>query len=178
MPKDLLERFRKGDTDAFEFLVNEFAPRLKGFFLRLGAQNATAEDLVQHVFLKLYKNKNNYSAKGRVDAFIFQVARNVFIDYRRRRQNISLDEEWDAEDSSPFGAGEVEEKDRNSLLRKIVSEQELEVKELLELAVMQKLPYEKVGEILGIPAGTVKSRVFYTLRRLRSEYKDLERELF
>ena len=89
-----------------------------------------------------------------------------------------MDEEWDAEDSSPFGAEEVEEKDRNSLLRKIVSEQELEIKELLELAVMQKLPYEKVGEILGIPAGTVKSRVFYTLRRLRSEYKDLERELF
>ena len=167
---DLLERFRSGDREAFQTLVCEMGPRLKGLFLRQGAQAATAEDLTQDVFLRIYNSKTTYQATGRLDAYFFRIARNIWIDSRRKKRPVLLgDDQPDAIDSAPSPVEQVDLADRAAQLRQWVAELDPEAHELVELAVLQQLPYREISEILGIPVGTVKSRVFYTLRRLREQ---------
>ncbi len=174
-PSDLLGRFRSGDREAFQQLVREMGPRLKGFFLRQGAQPATAEDLTQDVFLRIYNSTTSYQATGRLEAYFFRIARNIWIDSRRKKKPVSLgDGQPDSVDEALSPVDQVDIADRAARLRQWVHELEPESRELIELAVLQQLPYKEVSDILEIPVGTVKSRVFYTLRRLREQASSID----
>ncbi len=167
-PDDLLVRFRAGDPAAFDQLVQDMGPRLKGFFLRQGAQEATAEDLSQHVYLRAFQSRERYQPTGRLDAYLLRIARNLWIDNRRRKRPVRFgDEPPECPDPSPGPLDQVVGTDRAELLREGMERLDEDTRELLELAVLQQLPYKDVGELLGIPVGTVKSRVYYSLRKLR-----------
>ena len=165
---DLLTRFREGDPSAFSSLVAEMGPRLKGFFLRQGAQASTAEDLTQHVFLRVYQSSDRYQASGRLAAYLLRIARNLWIDYCRKKRPFSLGESFpDAADSGPGPVELGEAGDRAALLRKALASMDSATQEIIEMAVLQQLPYQDVAAVLHIPVGTVKSRVYYALRKLR-----------
>lgn len=171
---DLLIRFAAGDPAAFDELVANMGPRLKGYFLRQGAQSTTAEDLVQNVFVRLLQNVARYQASGRLDAFCLRIARNLWIDHRRRGGRVfSSDEAFDRADPGPGPVQLADNDDRASFLRVALGELDSETRELLELAVLQQLPYKEVSVMLEIPVGTVKSRVYYSLRRLREKLNNL-----
>ncbi|MCH2100825.1 MAG: sigma-70 family RNA polymerase sigma factor [Planctomycetes bacterium] len=176
-PDDLLVRFQAGDAAAFDQLVSEMGPRLKGYFLRQGAQNATAEDLTQLVFVRVFQARQRYKSSGRLDAYLLRIAHNLWIDSRRRKRFLTGGDDLpDAVDSSPGPAEEAVAGDRASVLRAALGRLPVETRELLELAVLQRLPYQEVSEILDIPVGTVKSRVYYSLRKLRDKLAVLEPE--
>jgi len=151
-------------------------PRLKGFFLRLGAQNSTAEDLTQDVFLRVLNSLDRYQESGRLDAYLLRIARNLWIDSRRRHRPVAVgDAVQDTPDElQPGPVAAAEERDRARLLRQALAQCEPETRELLELAVLQRLPYAEVGVILGVPVGTVKSRVHYALKRLKDRISGLD----
>ncbi len=174
-PEDLLTRFAAGESAAFDELVAEMGPRLKGYFLRQGAQAATAEDLVQNVFVRIIQNLPRYQPSGRLDAFCLRIARNLWIDNRRRSGRVFQSEEVQhREDPKPGPVLVAEAEDRAELLRAALRKLDPETRELLELAVLQQLPYKEVSMILEIPVGTVKSRVYYSLRRLRERIQGLD----
>lgn len=165
---DWLARHRAGDPDAFDRLVAEMAPRLKGYFLRQGAEGGTAEDLTQNVFVRILQNLDRYQANGQMDAYVLRIARNLWIDHRRRHARFHVVQaEFEEADERAGPDLEAQRLDRADRVRAALAGLEPEVRELLELAVLQHLPYRSVSEILHIPVGTVKSRVFYALRRLR-----------
>ncbi|RMH03776.1 MAG: RNA polymerase sigma factor [Planctomycetota bacterium] len=167
--RDLLARSRDGDRAALAELVGSMGPRLKGFFLRLGAQEATAEDLTQDVFLRVLQSMDRYQESGRLDAYLLRIARNLWID-RRRRVRPAAAAEVLLEVPDPVEPGPSERagtRDRAERIRRVLAGCDPATRELLELAVLQRLPYVEVGRILDIPVGTVKSRVHYALRRLR-----------
>ncbi|MDP7062826.1 MAG: RNA polymerase sigma factor [Planctomycetota bacterium] len=171
---DLLTRFAAGDSAAFDELVASLAPRLKGYFLRQGAQSSTAEDLVQNVFVRLLQNASRYQASGRLDAFCLRIARNLWIDHCRRGGRVfSSDEAFDRADPRPGPVQMADSGDRAGLLRLALEQLDADTRELLELAVLQQLPYREVSVILEIPVGTVKSRVYYSLRKLRDHLHHL-----
>jgi RNA polymerase sigma-70 factor (ECF subfamily) len=175
--EDLLTRFNQGDAAAFAELVELFGPRLKGFFLRKGVQASTAEDLSQHVFIRLYNSASRYQARGRFDSFCFQVAHNIFLDHcRSKKVTLHGDGIPEQSDERTQASEQVESRDRDQILRKILAEQDDETRELLELAVLQRLAYSDVSAILDIPVGTVKSRVHYALRRMRGQFKKYEQD--
>lgn len=176
-PGDLLARFQGGDEDAFGELVARMGPRLKGYFLRQGADEATAEDLTQNAFLRVLQSARRYRPEGRLDAFFLRVARNLWIDHRRRGPP-SVRAEGAARDGggAPSPAELAGRSDRAARLRQALADLDGDTRELLELAVLQGLPYRDVAGILGIPVGTVKSRVFYALRRLREQLGALAEE--
>ncbi len=172
---DLLARCQHGDPDAFDLLVREMAPRLKGYFLRQGAEAATADDLAQSVFVRVLQSLDRYRPTGQMSAYLLRIARNLWIDHTRRARKLRRVEdqpEWS--DARPGPHQVAEASDRASQVRAALAELDHDARELLELAVLQKLPYKEVAEILGVPVGTVKSRVFYALRRLRDRLAALE----
>ncbi len=176
-PEDHLTRFAAGDPAAFETLVAEMGPRLKGFFLRQGANLHLAEDLVQNVFMRILRHTPRYQASGRLDAFCLRVARNLWIDNRRKAGRVFPSEDAaERADPSPgpdFYAGQS---DRAEKLRQALAELDSGTRELLELAVLQQLPYKEVAMMLEIPVGTVKSRVYYCLRKLRVRLEALQED--
>lgn len=173
--QDLLVRFAAGDPAAFEELVAEMGPRLKGYFLRQGAQPSSAEDLVQNVFVRLIRNLARYQPSGRLDAYCLRIARNLWIDDRRRSgREFTSDEAFHCADPNPGPVELADQDDRATQLRAALQRLDPATRELLELAVLQQLPYKEVGLMLEIPVGTVKSRVYYSLRRLRDRVQALD----
>lgn len=177
MSDDLLARHRDGDPDAFDLLVREMAPRLKGYFLRQGAEPSTAEDLAQNVFVRVLQSLDRYRPSGQMDAYFLRIARNLWIDHHRRHARFHVvRQEVEEADGRDGPDGEAQRLDRADHVRAVLADLEPELRELLELAVLQRLPYKEVSEILHIPIGTVKSRVFYALRDLRERLAALEGE--
>ncbi len=172
---DPLIRFRNGDPQAFEDLTASMGPRLLGFFQRCGAGPGLAEDLTQHVFLRVLQGIGRYRATGRWESWFLRIARNLWIDHcRRRRPFVSSAALEDAPDSSPGPPELASRSERAARIREVFSQLDPASQELLELTVFQQLPYRDVAEILGIPVGTVKSRVFYTLRRMRERADEFD----
>jgi len=168
---DLLVRHREGDPLALPELVEGMGPRLKGFFLRQGAQINTADDLAQDVFVRALQGLDRYQPAGRLDAFLLRIARNLWIDHCRRKRPLPASDAF--YDNPDPGAGPSDlalQKDRTAWVRAQFCRLEESTRELLDLAILQRLPYAEVSVILGIPVGTVKSRVHYALRHLREHF--------
>ena len=172
--QDPLVALQAGDPRPFERFVHDQAPGLVGFFLRLGATRSEAEDLAQDSFLRMVQRLDRYQPQGRPQAWLLRIARNAWID-RRRRDAIrpwrsggaAVDElELPVEEPGPLVAAEErEDQDRlHAALDRLPQGQ----REVFELGGLQGLPYGEVGEMLGIPVGTVKSRMHHAARRLRS----------
>jgi RNA polymerase sigma-70 factor (ECF subfamily) len=179
--RDPLAALRRGDPRLLEAFVEAEAGSFLRFFRRLGASLHEAEDLVQEVFLKLYRSAPTYDPRSAFGAFALRVARNAWIDRRRRRgvrpEGPALDELEGAAGSSgaerfearsdPSHASERgEELERVARAMASLSAAHAEV---IELAILQALPYAQIAQVLDIPVGTVKSRVFHAVRHLRAQ---------
>ena len=185
-PPDPLDALRGGDPRPFEAFVAEWSGRLMGFFRRLGAGRSEAEDLTQDVFLKVYRSTPTYQARSAFGAYVLRVARNAWID-RRRRQAVRPGADAagageDGELAPEFGDPRaedptlrVESGEESERLRAALSHLPPAHAEVFELAVLQERPYAEIAELLDIPVGTVKSRVFHAIRKLRAELEDKPR---
>ena len=180
---ELMLQVAAGDESAFEPLVELVFGRLVGFFRRLGADAALAEDCAQEALLKVYRARAKYTARARFTTYLFHVARNHWIDvYRHRKvgprmysadtlgdEDEGRSREFEAPPSEPGGSlrhGELAE----ALERAVagLGEEQLEV---FVLARVENLRYQEIGEILGIPVGTVKSRMHAAWRQIRDALK-------
>ena len=181
LPTDPLLALRAGDSRPFEAFVRAGVPALLAFFGRLGVAHEEAEDLVQDVFLKLYQHAPRYRGEERFRAFCLRVAKNVWIDRGRRRgarpKERSLGPLEDGDDgpgvaetlASP-APGPVERaavREDAGRLREAVAALPEGQRLVFELGVLQELSYAEIGSILTIPTGTVKSRMFHAVRKLR-----------
>lgn len=181
---DPLVALGEGDTKPFEAFVIHETPTFLAFFRRLGAQPSEAEDLTQDLAFKLYRQADSYRAEGRFRAFAFRVARNLWIDRvrkvgrepRRTQGPVGddmpslLDSLADERQAEPGRALEQREEAERLILALVqLSEGQRLV---FELGVMQELPYQEISEILDVPVGTVKSRMFHAVRNLRSALEE------
>ena len=158
------------NRDAFAVLVRRHQKMLLNFFARSGVQY-DCEDLVQQTFLRLYRYRDRYVATAKVTTFLFLLARQVWIDELRRRKRRerlaeSLAAEPHPEFAEPAGASAGASGDMD-LARALAALPE-GLRQVVELGVYQELPYAEITEILGIPVGTVKSRMFTALAKLRA----------
>ena len=181
--RDPLAALAVGRPELFEEFVTTEVGSLLGFFRRLGAGPGEVEDLVQETVLKLFRGAQNYQPSGRFEAYAFRAARNVWIDSRRRaavRERTTPESEEavlplveDAPGREPEPFEELQLEERSKALYAAVRRLDAIHREAFELGVMQGLPYIEVSELLGVPVGTIKSRVYNAVQRLR---EDLHRE--
>ena len=166
--EELMLMAAKDDQAAFEQLVVRHQKPLLNFFYRLGVYT-DAEDLVQLTFVRLYRYRERYSPDAKFTTFLYLLARQVRVDEVRKRIRLrnlreKLAEENRRAEPPPADAPYTGASDDLQAALAQLSEAHREV---VVLGMLQDLPYAEVAEILGLPVGTVKSRMFHALRTLR-----------
>ena len=174
---DLLHRVaQSGDVEAFRKLFQAFAPRVKAYMMRQGADANTAEDLAQETLLTVWRKAGLYSdVKGSATTWIFTIARNLRIDKLRREVAWQpLPEGADEEPSEDMAPDEeVSERERREKVRAVLTELPADQSEVVSLSYIEGLSHSEIAERLSLPLGTVKSRMRLAYSKLREAVEDL-----
>jgi RNA polymerase sigma-70 factor (ECF subfamily) len=180
----IMERIRDGDQEAVTLLVQRFQNEMVGFFYHLCWDQLVAEELVQDVFVNVYRSRHRYQPTAKVRTFLYRIAHNLWIDHiRRQKHHLSIDAEFGERSlrlsdvlkapSSP----DPEAEGRDELIRQRLQESLDGLpegqREVFVLANNHNMKYQEIAEVLGIPEGTVKSRMHNAVRSLRDELQDL-----
>ena len=175
-------RAGRGDHEAYAALYDRWSGPILRYFYHLCYDRDGAEDLMQEVFLRIWRAAPRYVVTARFSTYLFQVAKNLWINERakvlRRPLRISLDAPRDGtEDGENLaarldsGAERPEDaasrRETGRRVRAAVDGLSEKLREVLVLAAFQEMPYAEVAEVLGIPEGTVKSRMWAAVRALR-----------
>jgi RNA polymerase sigma-70 factor (ECF subfamily) len=165
------------DRRAFAALFDHFAPRIKGFIRRRGVEAAQAEDLAQDVMLTVWKRAKLYKRdQGTVSTWVFTIARNRHIDVIRRERRPEFDpgDPTLTTESLPEGDTVLSQAEIASRLRAAIDELPQDQVEVLKKNFFEDKPHSEIAIELGLPLGTVKSRVRLALAKLRQVTQDLE----
>jgi RNA polymerase sigma-70 factor (ECF subfamily) len=180
---DYLARYREGEAQAFRQLVDAYRERMLQFFYRLCWDRDRAEDLVQELFLKLILGSKRYRPEGRMSTFVYRVATNLWIDhYRQQRPRprfYSFDQVVLPGDDAPSTVDyardeptppqQLADGEERAALRRALERLTEPHRLVFELAVYQERPYGEISDLLGIPVGTVKSRMHNAVAALKDQ---------
>lgn len=160
------------DKDAFQELYRYYAPRLKSFLLGQGAGSHMAEEVVQETMVKVWRKASLFDpAKASASTWIFTIGRNLRIDMLRKasRPEPDFDDPAFVPDPEPLASDAIFREQQDRLLMAAVNELPETQSEILKLSFFQERTHGQIAEQLGLPLGTVKSRIRLALSKLRSE---------
>lgn len=168
---DLVERIAAhADREAFARLYLHFAPRVKGYLIRLGAEGGLAEELAQEVLLTVWRKAASFDRRqSSVSTWLYTIARNRRIDVLRRERRPALDPDDPALVPAAPVAADVAADDtrRDATLRVAIAELPAEQADLLQLAFYEGKSHSEIAAARALPLGTVKSRMRLAFNRLR-----------
>lgn len=169
MPNDIAvwEKIRAGDASAFESLFLETGPRLRAF-LRVYCGGIDAEDLVQETFLQIWKRPDGYDPeRGTLRQYIYGIARKRTAQRRRESPHASASPEEAQRSASCRTYEGGTNGDLFAAMREGMLRLDTDERGLLWLREVEGYSYSELAETLGIPLGTVKSRLFSARESLR-----------
>jgi RNA polymerase sigma factor (sigma-70 family) len=169
---ELVELLKQREQSAFSYLYDNYAAALYGIILSIVPDRELANDVLQEVFVKIWKQVTLYDAsKGRLFTWMMNIARNASIDmlrsknYQRSKQNRELTETvYEKGGSTSTNIEQIG-------LRKLVNSLREEYKVLLELSYFEGFTQDEISKMLNIPLGTVKTRLRSALIQLRELVK-------
>lgn len=163
-----------GDRPAFAALFRHFAPRIKGFLLRGGADEALAEELAQETMVVLWRRAASFDpARAQVSTWLYTIARNLRIDHHRRGAGgaVAAPDDWDPEQQPADAHLRPDElllaAQRERGVQQALAELPPEQAQVLRLSFFDEHPHSRIAQDLGIPLGTVKSRIRLAVTQLR-----------
>ena len=197
--EELVVRYRKGDSPAFEELVRRHHDDLIRFLIRLVGNRAVAEDAFQDTFLQVHLSADTFDTTRRFKPWLFTIAANKARDALRRsarRKTLDL--------SAPISGGgggggngpdsgartyvdlmevdvpqpdqQLNDKERNDAVQRAVDELPWSLREILLLAYFQRLSYNQIADTLEIPLGTVKSRLHSAVAAFAKKLRQVSSE--
>ena len=186
-----MEAFRGGDPQAFEVLVSRHGRGLYNFLLRSVRTQHRAEELLQEVMLRVVKSKGRYQRSAKFTTWVYTIARNLSVDESRRvrfRDHQSLDAPLrgrDGEGSTRTRLGRLAAHDvptdmaadaprLRGRLRAAIDQLPDEQREVFLMRQVSGMSFREIGDIVGAPENTVKSRMRYALEKLRHDLADLD----
>lgn len=166
----------RGDRDAFAALFDHFAPRVKGYLMRLGLPAAQAEELAQEAMLTVWRRAEQFDpATHGAAAWIFTIARNLRVDAVRRDRLVPrLDLMAEEPPPPPHADATVEASQHGERVRAALASLPDEQAEVVRLSFFDDRPHAEIERALGIPLGTVKSRLRLAMARLRTLLDDMK----
>jgi RNA polymerase sigma-70 factor, ECF subfamily len=175
---DFLQRIaERGDVEAFRKLFQSYAPRVKSYMMRQGADANTAEELAQETMLTVWRKAGLYSGeKGSATTWIFTIARNLRIDRLRRELNwVALPEGHNEEASTDALPDDVvSEQERKVRVQQALKELPADQLEVVSLSYIEGLSHSEIADRLHLPLGTVKSRMRLAYQKIRELVEDLK----
>ena len=175
--EQLMAKAAKGSDTTFEELYRRYARRLKGFFfLQLGGDEELAADAMHDVFLRAYEARSRYQEGRRVDTWLFTIAYNICRNhYRSNAYEAQLLATLDAE---PITNQQIEvQLDQTALdeaLTQVLDELPAPLHQIFSLHYQEELTIPQIAEIVGVPEGTIKSRLHKTMNIIRKKLKKYE----
>jgi len=162
----------KQDQAAFAKLFAHFAPRVKGFLMKSGADASLAEECTQEVMATLWRKARMFDpSRASASTWIYTIARNRKIDaLRKQRRPEPEDLPWGPE-AEPEQADAIGLKQETEQLAVAIKELPEKQRSLIEQAYYGDLSHSEIAEITGLPLGTIKSRIRSALERLRHAMK-------
>ncbi len=161
---------RDRDRAAFSALFAHFAPRLKTYLLRQGADNALAEELVQEAMLTVWRRAETYDRRqSTVSTWLYTVVRNKRIDRirRERRPEVDLNDPLLVPDEPQSQEAVIDAGQTEMRLRTAIADLPAEQADLIRIAFFEDRTHRDIAESQNLPLGTVKSRIRLALARLR-----------
>ena len=180
--KKLVKEIIAGSEEAYEALVNLYKERLFKLMARFTKDPFDQEDLVQEVFLKVFKNIKNFKFDSALFTWIYRIAVNAASDYlsARKKKPLML-----VENLQIFEKGPKTRKEASIPVKNLLSSEKREIaitvlskipekfRKVLILREYEDLPYQEIAQILGISIGTVESRLFRARKRFLLEAEKL-----
>ncbi|MCR4317791.1 MAG: RNA polymerase sigma factor [Planctomycetes bacterium] len=181
-----LQRFLQGDSDAFDAIIERHYRNLRHYIFAMVGSEHDAEDLVHDVFIKVMRKADTFEPKFKVSTWLYRVARNTVLDflkYEGRRKHQSLDAPIgplsqgeagnvfaDLVPSSALESFELaSKKELITLITRYIGELTDQRREALTLHYFQGLRYSEISDIVGVPEGTLKFRVFEAVREIKGK---------
>jgi RNA polymerase sigma-70 factor, ECF subfamily len=171
----LVNRIAAGDKLAMQALFARHRTPLYRWLLRFVDNETLAEDLLSEVFLDVWRQAGRFEGRSLVSTWLLSIARFKALSARRRRTEAELDEKIQTTVADPANDPEAafQEKNRGELLRKALTRVSREHRQIIDLVYYHEKSIEECAQILGIPAATVKTRMFYARKKLAELVKDV-----
>ncbi len=189
--EQLLQQFIAGDSSAFELIVRRHMRELYQFVVRFTSDSVAAEDVVQDTLIQVHRSAESFDPEKRFKPWLFTIAANKardFIRRRTRRRELPINAKMTEEDQSsqhfvdlfsaelPEPDSEMMTEEGRKFVRQVVEAMPEKLREILILAYFHRLPYRDIADVVGIPVGTVKSRLHAAVAAFRKGYEACQRQ--
>jgi RNA polymerase sigma-70 factor (ECF subfamily) len=192
--EQLLQDYREGDTQAFRTLITRHQDDLLRFLVRLTGDRQAADDIFQETFLQVHISADTFDPARRFKPWLFTIAANKARDLLRkrvRRQEVDISAPVNRNGGGDSGGQTfvdlmevdvpppdegLEARERDQQVQEAINRMPLSLREILLLAYFQRLSYAQIADELGIPLGTVKSRLHSAVASFARNWKTLRME--
>ncbi len=181
----LLQRYAAGDEGAFQELVRQYKDSVYAFLRRFLNDRDLVDDVFQETFMQLYVSRDTFDQSRPLRPWLFTIAANKAKDALRRSQRVdstnlgsmfdsdehSIDDVLnmlDHDDRMPYD--DLIREETAAQVKRIIARMPVKLREILILAYFHKFPYAEIAGILGIPVGTVKSRLHIAVNRFAEDW--------
>ena len=165
-----------GDKEAFSQLYSHFAPRIKAMMMKMSPDSSVAEEVAQEAMIALWRKAHSFDPnKASLSTWLFTIARNLRIDRFRAKKKDNLDpnEPMLLPSAEPSAEETVFRGEESIKVRSCISKLPEDQQEVVGLAFMEGMTHQEIADNLGIPLGTVKSRLRLSFEKLRPMLKEL-----
>lgn len=178
----IIERTLAGDREAFGLLVVRYQDRLFATLLHVTGCREEAEDVAQETFVQAYTKLAAFQGRAQFYTWLYRIAFNLWSSRRRRRRlEVSVDEMRERAGQEPIDGADsandrLERQEQVSLVRDALARLEEEHRAILVLREFDECDYETIGEMLELPAGTVRSRLHRARLQLKLQLEQMSKE--
>lgn len=181
--ESLIQRCLKGDQLAWEAIVRQYWRKVFNVAYKFVGKHDEAEDLTQDIFLKIFKSLDTFDRRANFQTWLISISRNLCIDHYRsvRKERETIDRDVDAGELAPAAPepgpiAALEQRDRVALLRQAMAGLPDALREAVLMRDIQELSYQEIADRLGLPEGTVKSRINRGRTELARQIRQLRGE--
>ena len=177
--KELMEKVKSDETFAFNILVDRYKVKLFNLIYRLLQNKEEAEDILQETFLRVYRERQSYDPTYSFSTWIYTIALNLCRNELKRRKKFRFFGLDLIKDNREYAISEVKNSNGiSSVLEKAILSLPVKYRTVFLLRDVNELSYEEVSQSLGIPLGTVKSRVNRARLMLRDRLRPKMKEYY
>jgi RNA polymerase sigma-70 factor (ECF subfamily) len=182
LQRSVIERWKDGDTAAFEEIVRLY--RADAYLTALGfVGNADdAQDLSQEAFIRVYRARKSFDADKPFYPWFYKILKNHCLNFIKRFMKKTEDLYFDGQPSQerfasnrPTALELLEQEEREAILRAAIDRLSEDHREIIILKNFRGYSYKEIAEILGVPIGTVMSRLYYARRMLKEIIGEIEK---